>query len=710
MMACIDHAAAQRVAAVPGRRPVRAPYPASSQQGQALVLGLLFAGAVSLAFVRYFDTGMAVAEKARQDHALDAAAYSGALVQARSLNMLAYINRAQVAHQVAMAHLVTLGSWGLFSGTEAGRLLAANPPAHVIGMHFGSEHAAAYLAAAKAAGMGQRADEHGPLASAYIEHDRLSRAVLASASSRVAGELAATRDRAMREVLAANYPGEADFELAISDDAAPGFLAAYAANPRLRPFIHEVAALYRFLDPRDHIARSRFPVDGRCPAWRHELRRRGRTVLGEEGVWQSIDTQSYHAARSNRWVGCYFREYAMGWGWVPPRQSVLLDAPYVDDPPDNFADQDFWRWVREATSWDISGGNANPLANSWAHAARRQWAGGGLPAYHSLASPRGMPSAHFSVSLRRRGRAGMLFTSNTAAEAYFRRPEPRGDGRRELPNVFHPYWQARLRAPGGRFPSLQGGQALVESLVATMALAVLWVAIHWLAHYQDMALSAVHASRHLAFLATRAGPPSADPSQSGPLRAPSPNIEPGHIERFFTGDAHRWVDRRGTSVMDVATSLEPTVHREPALSAWAQPGGPVRHVARLRDEWLLEDQGMLAARVALDFPETERVANEETSPLRLSRFDRSYDPLSRRVVILAGAGHAQSDDAAQSRMASSLLAWGAAHAGSRTAGLDVAGGASGVDAGWSRPPPQFDWLSAWRGGVPGEYLETRQGN
>src|SRR5690606_40704926 len=120
-----------------------------AQQGQVMVLALILGAAVALAFVRYFNLGSVVAERARQDHALDAAAYSGALVQARGLNMLAYIHRTQAAHQVAMAHLVTLGSWAHFAGTEARRLAMANPPAYVIGMHFGAEHAAAYLAAVR---------------------------------------------------------------------------------------------------------------------------------------------------------------------------------------------------------------------------------------------------------------------------------------------------------------------------------------------------------------------------------------------------------------------------------------------------------------------------------------------------------------------------------------------------------------------------------
>ena len=427
-------------------RPVAQARP-RGQQGQALVLGLLLTGAVALAFVRYFDAGMAVAERARQDHALDAAAYSGALVQARALNMLSYLHRAQAAHQVAMAHLVTLGSWAHFAGTEATRVAMANPPAYVIGMHFGPEHAAAYLAALKATGLEQRASEHGLLASAYAQHDRLARSVLASVAAQVATGMSTARDQAMREVLAANYPGETDFQLTITDDGSQGFLAAQAGHPGLSPFLHELAALYRFLAPRDHTRRSLLPVSARCPTRRHELRRRGSTGLDEGGRWQSMDTQSYHALRSNRWIGCYYREYPMGWGWIPPRQSTLMDADYVENPPENFANQDFWRWVREATNWDIAGGGANPLANSWAHATRRRWQGGGLPVFHDLASDTRQEAAHFSVSLTRKARQGLTFTSRSAAESYFRRPHGRADGRRELPSTFHPYWLARLRQP-----------------------------------------------------------------------------------------------------------------------------------------------------------------------------------------------------------------------------------------------------------------------
>src|SRR5690606_22036563 len=208
----------------------------NAQRGQVLVLGMLLAAAATLAYVRYFDVGMVLHHKSRQDHALDAAAYSGALVQARSLNMLAYINRAQMAHQVAMAPLVTLGSWAHFAGTEASRVGMANPPAYVIGMHFGAAHSAAYMAALKAVGLEYHAMESGPLAAAYSQHDRLARSVLANVAIQVAAATPGAREAAIREVLKANFPQDEDFNLAFRDDNLPGFLTAYHGDPCLRPF------------------------------------------------------------------------------------------------------------------------------------------------------------------------------------------------------------------------------------------------------------------------------------------------------------------------------------------------------------------------------------------------------------------------------------------------------------------------------------------
>lgn len=686
-----------------------------SQEGQTLVLGMIIAGAVALAMARYFETGLVLAGKVRQDHALDAAAYSGALVQARALNMLSYINRAQVAHQVAMAHLVTLGSLARFASTEASRAGMGNPPAYVIGMHFGADHGAAYLAALKAVGLDHLSEESGALATSYARHDQLSRAVLASVSSHVVSTLSAARKQAMREVLSASFPGEEEFELAFSDDALEGFLSAYSGNSRLRPFLAQVSARYGFLDPRDDTARSRFPVSARCPSWRHELRRRGVTTLDTGGRWQAIDTQSYHAVRSNRWIGCYFREYAMGWGWIPPRQAHLIDAPYVQDAPEDFSNQDFWRWVNEATQWSITGGNANPLANSWAYNARRQWPGGGIPAFHDLSHRDPGVAAHFSVSLKRTLRPGLQLHSTSAAETFFRRPELRQDGQRELPSTFHPYWQSRLRnrpLPRKTIGACsrvklsagndgQAGQALLETLVASLALASLWVAVHWLSHYQDVALSATHASAYTAFAASRlfSGDGESAASQPGVLS-------------HFAPDVHRWKDLQGRPSFVLDRHFHVDWKRGESLTAYAQPGQFLSDSSLIRRDFQIDDEGLVTANVALNFhdslvPESSHSAH--TSLLGLRAFDAAYPSLRRHISILVDAGHARTDADAQARVDYAPLAWARAYESSRAAGRMVHARAQGIDDAWGRTDPSFDWLGAWQGDVPSHLLSAYSG-
>ncbi len=429
---------------------------AQAQHGQAMVLGMLLAGVAILVFVRYFATGQVVAAKARQLHALDAAAYSGALVQARGLNMLAYINRAQAGHQVAMAHLVTLGSWASLGGTQARQLTGGNPPAYLIGMMFGPDHGAAYLAARQAVGFDVRAGSQGNLAQAYAAHDEAVRNTLSTVQNDVVRGLPQARLAAMRAVLAQNYPGVAldDFNLSIDEDNWKGYVQRYSGQQQLRSLVEEVTQLYGFLDERNRTVSNPWSVEARCPHLRHELRRRGVTELDAAGRWQSVDTQSYHALRSNKWIGCYYREYAMGWGWIPSMATQKLHEPHVDDPPDNFSAQDFWRWVKEATDWDIISGSDNPLANSRAAANRHRWEGGGLPSYFDVTSEKNL-NLRFSLTLRHPGPQNLTVSTRSAADTFFDRPEARADGRPEYRNLFHPYWQARLVAPSPRDTSMR---------------------------------------------------------------------------------------------------------------------------------------------------------------------------------------------------------------------------------------------------------------
>ena len=135
--------------------------------GQALVPALLLLSLCGVAWAALYNLGQVAAARARLTHAADAAVYSAALEQARTLNLLAYINRAQIAHQVAMAHLVTLATWARFADTEAQRHAMGNPPAYLIGSLFGAKAQMSYMAGRPTGDAAQEA------ARAYQAHDDL---------------------------------------------------------------------------------------------------------------------------------------------------------------------------------------------------------------------------------------------------------------------------------------------------------------------------------------------------------------------------------------------------------------------------------------------------------------------------------------------------------------------------------------------------------
>lgn len=450
--------------------------PRTGARGQALVLSLLLLVAGAAALLQLYSGGQLVHEKSRLTHAADAAAYSGALVQARALNFQAYANRAHIAHQVAMAHLVTLASWAQFGDAQAGQAAAANPPKSVVAMMFGADHGAAYASALAAAGLGAAARNQGSLGRAFAEHDRIVNEVLWRAQQAVAQNLHQSRQLAMQAVLQANYAGGTPVDggavqldpLALADDL-PGYITLHQgqARSRLRELVLQASERYRYLDERDHTARNPWAVSSRCPQLRHELRRRGSTALEGYDTWRSADTQSYHALRSNKWIGCYYREYPMGWGLVAAGAPAQSSLEHVESPPADFSAQDFWRWVAEHTNWNIFSGTQNPLANSRAVAQGVAWRGRGMPGYVDIGQsgaplrfairvtrPQASLATLGHASRVRVGRGlfnpvvslpGAAMAATSAAETFFERPVARSDGRTELASLFSPYWQARLR-------------------------------------------------------------------------------------------------------------------------------------------------------------------------------------------------------------------------------------------------------------------------
>jgi len=433
----------------------------SACAGQALVPAVALLAVCAMAWISLYNVGQVAASRTRLTHAADAAAYSAALTQARALNLLAYLNRAQVAHQVAMAHLVTLASWAQFSGTQAQRRTLGNPPAYLIGALFGDKAMRGYQAAQPTSAMAAQ------FAQRHAEHDALVHDVLAQVARRQADQLPAQRSAMLRAVVQANYP---EFDGAAGtpqwrmlQDGWPGFVRAGAGtgDSDFSRMVRTAAARYDFLRPRDLTRRSNWIVYRSCPDSRHELRRRGATQMDAQGRWSANDTLSYHALRKNRWIGCYYREYATGWG-----QAGRDDGKPIMHAPEDFSQQDFWRWVENNTSWDIFAGQDNPLAASYAASSRVSVGGQGLPDFHDVARSRAAAPLRLALMLQQEGAAlpttqGRSSTQTAgrfawhalrddqalavaaAAETYYVRPEVRDDGKDELASLFRPYWQAR---------------------------------------------------------------------------------------------------------------------------------------------------------------------------------------------------------------------------------------------------------------------------
>jgi hypothetical protein len=227
----------------------------------------------------------------------------------------------------------------------------------------------------------------------------------------------------------------------------------------------------------------------------------------------------------------------------------------------------------------------------------------------------------------------------------------------------------------------QHGQAMVEGFVVLLALTALWSAISWLGRLQDIDLQAAHASRYAAFSGTR------HPNMDGHSNAK-------HIAQvhFFGGPAHQWVDAQGARMLlNAAEEVQLDTNRRRTLPLHAQPGGSGGNAAALRADWHLADTGILESHIRV-------------GPAANNSVVWGISELRRHTAILVGAGHASDDMQVQLRVADSRLAWGKSAQASYGLGRSIAAAMVGVDAGWDRPKPVFDWLGPWAGAVPGSRL------
>lgn len=473
---------------------------AFSQAGQVLPLGLILCAAVLVAWVLSLNLGRLVHSKASLLRATDAAAYSAAVAQARALNLHAYLNRAQLAQQIAMAHLITMASAQRYRATLAQSAMRFNPPLVLIGILFGPSYAAAYLAA-KAGGLGDQV-ALAQLSEAFSRHDTVIHRVIDQVRGEQIKRLSHARQQVLTEVLVNNVGAsgstmvgktmtELGLEAIFTVDELPGFVSRFSsADARWQALLKRVSKQYGFLSDRHQTKRNLWAINIRCPLKRHELRRKGSTRLGANGTWTVQDTQSFHALRYNRIIGCYHREYPMGWALVTStaRAQPQQDLQSAGDTElQNFSKESFWRWVGQQAEdgWNIFSGGDNRLGRRWASTNEIRWNTQGMPSYTAL-TPKRQESLRLAIAVNQQSaliHAGTLIEekrfggrfilsqgdrvqrlhAEAAAQTYFAPPQT-NRGLAEAPNLFQPFWRARLidiaeAKKGHKVPSINTSNA-----------------------------------------------------------------------------------------------------------------------------------------------------------------------------------------------------------------------------------------------------------
>lgn len=389
-------------------------------------------------FVLVFNAGQLVNDKLRLTNAVDATAYSAALWQARSLNYQAYLNRAMVANEVAIAQLVSLRSWSRYVDTATTNIDRVaqfvpylNAPMRALERGWNAidatlaqtlppvEQALSWwntvLSTAQAV-----AHVQAPLAAADLAGQVLR------ASEPRAQVSGAARALQVRNASVWNHRFTTRYERGGGD---------------LRRYTRLLG------DSRDGFTRQRGST--LFDLGIISLERRGGTDLIGEYAWRGVDTLSLHF---DYWLR--HQEVPLGWGAAeqrhatrPVRGSASHGGSLSRNPA---ASRRAQRALQAARAYGgvpqirdvVNPASQAPRPLVYSFAAH-------LPAEEvrtldRLLMPAGFATLEGGTESVAPGYADAALHAVSSAEVYFQRPAGRADRREEFPSLFNPYWQARL--------------------------------------------------------------------------------------------------------------------------------------------------------------------------------------------------------------------------------------------------------------------------
>ena len=454
-----------------------------NKRGQVLPLGLVFLVVCCISLLFMFSSGKVVDEKLTVTNAADAAAYSAGIVHARALNYEAYVNRAIIANELAIAQAVSIVSWmRYFEHAVAQSAVVDDYVGDYLIVPGGAVVAAALTVIEVineyiSAWTGGEADLETVVNlveyfNAIVVVNAHAGAALLLRESQVRTDLAFSsgvpQENLAREVARRSDPS-LDVEMVpTSRLGLAGFTKTYgragggsAERERLADTV---------MRSRDQFTTARgfeheTPSFLRTIVGRHgKLVKRGGTDLVNFDEWQAVDTMAAHTRE--RRCG-KFRTSWCGWEENPIAYAARSQTGAIRSGGSG-REVTYGESVQanpETTSEALSGNVdlRTKFSLAWTGLSDNQDlrdldAGAdhrvGLSFFVSKPENTSR-SAGRNPNVRPAGQLGVfdsaapgnLIASLSRAEVFFVRPEARPDGRRELASLYSPYWQARLVAP-----------------------------------------------------------------------------------------------------------------------------------------------------------------------------------------------------------------------------------------------------------------------
>lgn len=445
-----------------------------------MVLFLGFAAAMIGILLVAFNSGQVSNAKMRAMNAADAAAYSGAVWQARSLNYQAYINRAIIVNEVTIAQSVSLRSWIQFMTTfvvNVTRITRWIPPAAAASVSV-------QRVVDRANDMLQRTwpnlVESSLRAISHVENG--TQVIMNEGATLAAQDL--SRVVAERNGATAMIPSNAAL-LVLNRNQYMNLTQDYTNRSGTRREDGRARLKEVALASRDGFTYSRHWDLTLRPII--QVRKQGGTDLIDYDAWKGLDSAEQRMGW-NYLKGEWATRFSLGWGGAQSYNPRIASRVGTHGEVNEWGDDD--------------GRRANRLANRFPNAARNT--GGLFPNYRDIVDTRRQNSTlsvAYAVEVMVRGsdidtansvnnakaqipngeaiehdpkyhRDGTGVYALSEACVRFERPyqEDRADRRTEYPSLFNPYWRASLatqsraaRAAADLGKALPSGAALLEN-------------------------------------------------------------------------------------------------------------------------------------------------------------------------------------------------------------------------------------------------------